>query len=620
MNKSLRIIMAIFIWVGPAWSIQHSIAVGHMMDSGAGSSGMDRPQIARDLEGLDPKEGGFSKGLRGSFVIKHYISGPWVGGSAIIEIASDLSYAEIRIFDKDNNLQRIYSIQPKSENARINATHINDPILMVEENSTGNSPNASQKVQVSRSPEREAAVQAQTVQASHQHAAEIAAAYPEYRSGTVSSRAGDIREGSTEEEIEARERAESAPKKKVVRVRRKKSHKKSSNPLDTPLSGGASQDEYYYEEVVVDEKPTSPSAVAQAAEKEDQKKMAQVQTDVASAQVASSKYSVVSAQGTVSKPSAATAPPVVYVPQVASASSSATRPVSTPSPASATSAYDESNLPDVNQAVHENEKEEEPRGKKKLESDQWKPKSTQVASLPESAIESPAENTPPVRQKPVVTEDLSDAQRAATKIDSDNWSPKPSGPGPTDAELGLNSTTQGSSRRSNGKRSRGRGEEGLVPMSDDVKNSPMQAGGEAWSPSATSSKLSSKEESTLAMINTLKTPPQTPVAKVNRDVNNPDEGVRPFYSLEKYSGAQYGRHREFERRVVYKQNKASPVKGYEFYIDEVDRKQEKHYLYYYKIDPKTKKAQLIATERHEHVTFLGNYDIGSEEKGKIEKE
>jgi hypothetical protein len=72
--------------------------------------------------------------------------------------------------------------------------------------------------------------------------------------------------------------------------------------------------------------------------------------------------------------------------------------------------------------------------------------------------------------------------------------------------------------------------------------------------------------------------------------------------------------------VIYKQNKKSPVKGYDFYIDEVDRKQEKHYLYYYKLDPKTKKSKLIATEKHEQVTFLGNYDIGSEDKGKIKYE
>jgi len=42
---------------------------------------MDKPQIIRDLEGLEASEGGISQGLRGSFVIKHYVSGPWKGGT-----------------------------------------------------------------------------------------------------------------------------------------------------------------------------------------------------------------------------------------------------------------------------------------------------------------------------------------------------------------------------------------------------------------------------------------------------------------------------------------------------------------------------------------------------------
>src|SRR5438045_4020790 len=62
---------------------------------------LDKPQVARDLVGLDHREGEISKGLRGSFVVKHYVSGPWKGGTAIIEVASDLAYAEIRIFDRD---------------------------------------------------------------------------------------------------------------------------------------------------------------------------------------------------------------------------------------------------------------------------------------------------------------------------------------------------------------------------------------------------------------------------------------------------------------------------------------------------------------------------------------
>src|SRR4029077_12709542 len=94
---------------------------------------IEKPQSARDLQGLDATQGGLSQGLRGSFVVKHYVSGPWKGGTAVIEVASDLSYAEIRIFDQDGNLQRIYSVQPKSEKTHINPAHIKNPLKMVEQ-------------------------------------------------------------------------------------------------------------------------------------------------------------------------------------------------------------------------------------------------------------------------------------------------------------------------------------------------------------------------------------------------------------------------------------------------------------------------------------------------------
>jgi hypothetical protein len=156
-------------------------------------------------------------------------------------------------------------------------------------------------------------------------------------------------------------------------------------------------------------------------------------------------------------------------------------------------------------------------------------------------------------------------------------------------------------------------------MSDQARHSGLVKAGDKWVPAPGNPQLGSKEERELAMLNNLK-PVTKPIVKVNRDINNPEEGITPFYSLEKFSGGQYGRHREFERRVIYKQNKKSSVQGYDFYIDEVDRKQEKHYLYYYKVDPKTKKVKLVATEKHEKVSFLSNYDVGAEDKGKISRD
>lgn len=104
--------------------------------------------------------------------------------------------------------------------------------------------------------------------------------------------------------------------------------------------------------------------------------------------------------------------------------------------------------------------------------------------------------------------------------------------------------------------------------------------------------------------------------KVSHDINNPEEGSRAAPILEKVSGPMYGRHHEYERRVIFKQNPQSTVRGYDYYIDEVDRKEERHFLYYYKRE-KDKKPKLIAVEKHHHVTFLSNYDVGNEGEGKI---
>jgi len=285
-----------------------------------------------------------------------------------------------------------------------------------------------------------------------------------------------------------------------------------------------------------------------------------------------------------------------------------------------TAAYDESNLPDVAQAVRESETETQPPSKRKMESDVWKPKKGAAVPAEEPVYEEPP--APKRRKEKPIEEDLSEATKAAVRLDSDQWKPKPSGAQPTDAELGI--APLGDTPTSDGKkRKRSQSGDEMAPMSDDVRRGGQVTEGSAeWSPVA-SAKLSPQEQRTQAMLNSLKPMPQTGtsvIVKVNRDVNNPDDAMKPFYSLEKFSGPQFGRHREFERRVIYKQNNKSPVKGYDFFIDEVDRKQEKHYLYYYKVDPKTKKAKLIATEKHEKVTFLSNYDIGSEDAGKIDRE
>jgi len=104
--------------------------------------------------------------------------------------------------------------------------------------------------------------------------------------------------------------------------------------------------------------------------------------------------------------------------------------------------------------------------------------------------------------------------------------------------------------------------------------------------------------------------------RVRRDINNPEEGVLPVSSFEKYSGPMYGRHREYERRFVPGKKKRAKVPDHDFYVDEIDRKKEIHNVYYY-LHQKGKGPKLVAVERHERVSFLGNYDIEKEDKGKI---
>src|SRR4029077_1767209 len=90
--------------------------------------------------------------------------------------------------------------------------------------------------------------------------------------GTVRSAGGEIREDNTAEEAPAEPRAVTRshvpeqvaavtpPVKRTIRVRHKRHHKRHHNTLDVPLSGPVpkvkEEDEYYYENVVVTDKRT----------------------------------------------------------------------------------------------------------------------------------------------------------------------------------------------------------------------------------------------------------------------------------------------------------------------------------------------------------------------------
>ena len=106
------------------------------------------------------------------------------------------------------------------------------------------------------------------------------------------------------------------------------------------------------------------------------------------------------------------------------------------------------------------------------------------------------------------------------------------------------------------------------------------------------------------------------VVSARRDINNPEEGVLPVSSFEKFSGPLYGRHREYERRFFPGKRARPGAPVHDFYVEEVDRKKEIHNVYFYE-HRKGKAPKLVAVERHEKVSFLGNYDIDKEDQGKL---
>ena len=200
-------------------------------------------------------------------------------------------------------------------------------------------------------------------------------------------------------------------------------------------------------------------------------------------------------------------------------------------------------------------------------SDQWVPKATKAAAPPEEEVPPPPTQVAMVpKRAPVdnslesILKEAAENAKASAPTESESWVPKKAG-------------------------------------SAGANNSEAEINAE------------------LAKVRAMDKPAVKPLPKVRKDINNPEEGVLPVNQFEKFSGPRYGRHREYERRFFYGKRPKAPVKEYDFYVDEVDRKKEIHNVYYYKRDAKVPK--LVAVERHENVTFMSNYDVDKEDKGKI---
>ncbi len=247
-----------------------------------------------------------------------------------------------------------------------------------------------------------------------------------------------------------------------------------------------------------------------------------------------------------------------------------------------------------------------------LDSDQWQPKATPPGrALPDSDFQVPQPKSSS-RTKPA--DAFPDNYSAQSQpLESDNWKPKATAkpaPMPDIPEVPV--------------------QVAMVPKHSPPPDNSLEAllnaaqkrqnvGGEgdSWSPkNVPVANPDADLNAELSRLRAQQKPVPKVVVKVNRDVNNPEEGVLPVNSMEKFSGPRYGRHREFERRLFFGKKAESPIKTaeYDFYVDEVDRKREIHNIYYYK---KGKIPKLVAVEKHDRVSFLSNYDVDKEDKGKI---
>jgi len=156
----------------------------------------------------------------------------------------------------------------------------------------------------------------------------------------------------------------------------------------------------------------------------------------------------------------------------------------------------------------------------------------------------------------------------------------------------------------------------LKAAAESKKSVPSES--EGWVPRSSARKATSEAEIAAELARVQKREAlkekeaAAPKVTIKQDVNNPEEGVLPIHAFEKFSGARYGRHREYERRVFWGKRAKAPIQNYDFYVDEVDRKKETHTVYYYQ---KGKVPKLVAQERYTNAKFLSNYDVDLSKHG-----
>ena len=240
------------------------------------------------------------------------------------------------------------------------------------------------------------------------------------------------------------------------------------------------------------------------------------------------------------------------------------------------------------------------------------------AALPEPPHDKALEDAQAALQAKSVNDQKAAATAAAVGLDSDAWVPSKGSADTSEADI----QAQIAKTRRNSKTPATASSDNTLQM---AALNPGAVPNEAntWVPRRTTLPAPDADiNDELSRLNKQKKMVTAPaVVKINRDINNPEEGVLPVNSFEKFSGPRFGRHREYERRIFFakKNSSAMPAKDYDFYVDEVDRKKEIHNIYFYSHSDKGRPPRLVAVEKHEKVTFMSNYDVDKEDKGKVTK-
>ncbi len=545
------------------------------------------------------------------FIVQQpYISGRWMGGHAVIEYARDLSYTLISVYDKKGKRQRIYSVtaQPKTKQAAKKLAQAKEAPVPDEAFPVTATADIPEPEDFEATPPKEDKPRPSKSRKSPERGQSIDSELTPVKSTGAGGFEWDDEAGA------------------YVSKKGKRSRSVESVSLDTAKKGVTSNDRKPVSSVV--RTPPAPEGRNGGTTKEP---VGVPVADVVSSDVPSTEDLLASepipekpmltvSSAAPSKPKRGTAERAAkpsemvwdddagaYVPAKGPSVAAAAAPA-LPEKRSAVSAEADRIL-----AAYE---EREPRSKKR------KRDSQKIADMMESAPVAVAEVSKSL--EPSAPEPASPESAGPDTGSADAWVPKATPPRPKNADVEDPALAAAMKVASLPKPVRGGASsasiDDLLKMAAQSKTA-VPSEGDAWVPKSQTSAARRTEadiNAELARVRQMesrqkKAEEASKLPVVHQDVNNPEEGVLPIHAFEKFSGPRFGRHREYERRVYWGKRAQAPVKDYDFYVDEVDRKKEYQVIYYYR---KGKVPKLVAQERFGDVKFLSNYDVDVSKSGK----